>query len=182
MKATTDRNDNLIGSGNYHVEHTVYDFPEFPSIQSTVTESNTSETVYIRYANRENGRNVTVRFSWHINNAVEFGDQLDGNTTSRDEVLYRLGLMRRTFIPNSFLFIGKRMVKKSAMKNYEEADLTIGEMYELGEDADLSRFVGKLAKGSNYLITSSKVDKVLESRTDRLGNTVYCGKYIYEQL
>lgn len=182
MKTTTDRHDNLIGNGNYHVDHTVYEFPEFPSIYSSVTKSNTSETVYVRYANADNGKSITVRFSWHLNNAVEFGDQLDGNTTSREEVLYKLGLMRRTFIPNSFLFIGKRMVKKSAMLNYEEAELTIQEMYDLGEDADLSQFVGKLAKGSNYLITSSKVDKVLESYTDRLGNTVYRGKYIYEQL
>lgn len=182
METKTDRNDNPIGNGDYHVSYVIFDFPEYDFINTSVTFSNTSESVYVRYTNMNNGKSITVRFSTHISNAIEFGDQLNGATATKEEVLYHLGLMKRTFIPESYLSINKRNVGKSEMKNYKEAELTIKEMYALGENADLSRFVGKLAKGSNYLILGSKVEKVYKSGLDRLGRTAYFGKYIYEPL
>ena len=180
MKALTDRNDNLIGDGTYHVEHHIIDLENYPQVSYTVSRSNTSETVYVKYFNSENGKEITVRFSWHENNAVKFGDQLNGYTASSDEILYRLGLKTRTFIPNTFLAIAKRMVKKVEMKNYEEADLTIQEMYALGAGADISDHTGKLAKGSNWLIEGTEIVEHEETRTDHFGNKVRIGKYIYK--
>lgn len=180
MKALKDRKDNLIGDGTYHVEYHVIDLDNYPQVSYTVDKSDTSESVYVRYSNAENGKSITVRFSWHENNAVKFGDQLNGYTASENEILYRLGLKTRTFIPNTFLAIAKRMVKKVEMKNYEEADLTIQEMYALGAGADISAHTGKLAKGSNWLIEGTEITEHEETRTDHFGQKVRIGKYIYK--
>lgn len=80
--------------------------------------------------------------------------------------------MRRIFVPNTHLIIGKQSVAKKNLSNYEEAELTIQEMYALGEGADLSKYVGKIAKGSNYLIYSDKVLKYEDK----------FGEYKYEKI
>lgn len=178
MKAPTDRNGNPIGNGTYHVEHHVIDLSDYPQVSYSIDKSNTSETVYVKYFNSENGKEITVRFSWHENNAVMFGDQLPGSATS-DEILYHLGLKTREFVPNTYLMIAKRMVKKIEMKNYEESELTIQEIYALGAGADISAHKGKLAKGSNWLIEGTEVVECKETRLDYLGRTNIIGKYIY---
>jgi hypothetical protein len=180
MNARQDKKENNIGDGKCHVEPIIFDFSEFSFIDYKVAESNTTESVYVTYTNSQNGKSVTVRFSWHVSNAVEFGDQLNGNIATKEEVLYYLGLAKRTFVAETYLFIQKRSIKKSEVKNFEEAELTISEMYELGEGADLSAFVGKLAKGSNYLIEGNKVERKAQTTIDKLGRVVSCGKYIYE--
>jgi hypothetical protein len=180
MKALKDRKDNVIGDGTYHVEYHVVDLADYPQVDYRVDKSDTSESVYVKYSNAENGKSITARFSWHENNAVRFGDQLNGNIASKDEILFHLGLKTREFIPNTYLMIAKRMVKKSAMKYYEEADLTIQEMYALGAGADISAHTGKLAKGSNWLIEGTEITEHEETRTDHFGNKVRIGKYIYK--
>lgn len=179
MKALKDRNDNLIGDGTYHVGYHVIDLENYPQASYTISKSNTSETVYVNYFNSENGKEITARFSWHENNAVKFGDQLNGCTASENEILYHLGLKTREFIPNTFLMIAKRMVKKIEMKNYKESELTIQEIYALGAGADISAHTGKLAKGSNWLIEGTDITEREETRTDHFGKEVRIGKYIY---
>lgn len=178
METLTDRNDNPIGNGSYHVEHYIIDLENYPQVSYTVNRSNTSETVYVKYFNSENSKEITVRFSWHENNAVLFGDQLPGSATS-DEILYHLGLKTRDFVPNTYLMIAKRMVKKVEMKDYKESELTIQEMYALGAGADISAHTGKLAKGSNWLIEGTVISEYEETRTNAFGNDVRVGKYIY---
>lgn len=162
-----DKNDNIIGTGLCHADYNVIDFSEYKNIQTTVSKSDTSESVYVYYRNTDNNTVAIVRFSNHTCNGVEFGDYLDG--ASKDEVLYRLGMKQRKFIPDTRLFIGFEKVKKADLEKYEEAELTIKEMYALGKDADISACKGKLAKGSNYLIFSDKV-REFELKT---------GQYIY---
>jgi len=182
MKAQIDRLGNPIGDGSYNVDYDILDFSEYPQIYTDVSRSETTETVYVTYINNDNLNRIIVRFSNHTNNAIEFGDQLDGNFASRNEVLYYLGLKKRTFIPNTYLSIDNRHVSKKDIAKgiYEEAELTIKEMYDLGKDADLSNFVGKLAKGSNYLIIGNKVNECIDKYTDRLGIEKIRGKCIYE--
>ena len=180
MKALKDRNDNLIGNGTYHVEHHVIDLSDYPQVSYCIDKSNTSETVYVKYFNSENGKEITTRFSWHENNAVKFGDQLNGYIASENEILYHLGLKTREFIPNTYLAIAKRMVKKVEMKNYDESDLTIQEIYALGAGSDISAHTGKLAKGSNWLIEGTDITEHEETRTDHFGKEVRIGKYIYK--
>jgi len=180
MKAKSDRQDNPIGNGNYHVSYDLFDFSEFPFIVTTVNESKTTESVYVTYTNNNNGKIITVRFSWHENNATKFGDQLNGNVATREEVLYNLGIMNRTFVPDTFLFIEWKSVKKSDVKIYREAELTLKEMYALGAGADISMYTGKLAKGSNRLIIGTKVEELNVTTTDICGHIVDLGMYIYE--
>lgn len=168
MKAIEDRSGNVIGTTN--VEHYVYEFPEYKEIRSSVSGSETTESVYVYYTNTDTGKTVTCRFSNHGNNGVKFGMQLDGRGATKDEILFGLGLKKRTFVPNVRLFIGTQQVAKKKMADYEESTLTIREMYALGKDADLSAHVGKLAKGSNYVVFDSAVKEVVCSE----------GHYIYE--
>lgn len=180
MKTLKDRNDNPIGDGRYHVEHHVIDLENYPQVSYSIDKSNTSETVYVKYFNSDNGKEITTRFSWHENNAVKFGDQLNGYTASENEILYHLGLKTREFIPNTYLAIAKRMVKKVEMKNYDESELTIQEIYALGEGADISSHTGKLAKGSNWLIEGTIISECEETRANCFGQEVRIGKYIYK--
>lgn len=106
------------------------------------------------------------------------GDQLDW-TASREEILFHLGLATRTFIPDTRLFIASRQVSKKSLGQYEEAELTINEMYELGAGADLSKYTGKLAKGSNYLIQGTEVKELESAGIDAFGNKRVLGKYTY---
>lgn len=168
----TDRSGNYIGDGSSHTSYFVHE-----DIPYTVILSDNSESVYVRYYSGD--KSITVRFSNHENNAVKFGDQLNGRLATKDEILFHLGLKKRTFIPNTYLSISSRMVKKIEVCKYEEAELTIKEMYDLGAGADLSPFKGKLAKGGNRLILGDKVEEVVETRTNVFGQSVQMGEFIY---
>ncbi len=76
-----------------------------------------------------------------------------------EHILWKLGFMKREFIQDTYLGIGNRQLSNADLDKYEEAELTIQEMYELGDGADLSKFVGKRAKGGRYLITGNRVNR-----------------------
>ena len=176
----TDRLGNYIPDfGN--CDYWILNFPG-TDIQSEVNFSEKTESVYVRYSSSKTHRCVTCRFSWHVNNAVLFGDQLDGRFASEDEILYRLGYKKREFLPDTRLWIASQKVAKKRLHLYEEAPLSIQEMYALGEDADLSEYKGKLARGGNYLILGDKVEKVKETGRDWLGREVVYGTYIYSDI
>lgn len=177
-----DRAGNEIGDGTHHSYYRVSEFNEYPEIKSSVSESATTESVYVTYTNTKNGETVTVRFSDHENNATKFGDQLNGNSYSDNEILHRLGLKQRVFIPDTYLMIDSRQVAMKKLDQFEEAPLTIKEMYDLGKDADISQHKGKLAKGSNYLILGDKVTEQINTGRDYFGNPVQRGKYIYKDI
>ncbi len=178
--AKTDKTGNLIGDGSWNIDPTVYNFCNYPQISNTISESESTETTYVRYFNNENGKSITVRFSWHENNATKFGDQLNGFATSENEVLFHLGLKNRFFVPYTYLSIWTRMVSKKEIDKYEMINLTIKELYALGKNSDLSAFTGKLAKDSNFLILGDKVTEQVSTKTNILGGGVQLGKYIYE--
>lgn len=175
----TDRFGNYIGTDSSHTYYRVEDFSDYPQISSSISKSDNTESVYVRYYNSDNGQSIVVRFSDHSNNATLFGDQLDW-TASREEILFHLGLATRTFIPDTRLFIDSRQVSKKTLDQYQEAELTIGEMYELGAGADLSDYTGKLAKGSNYLIQGTQVKEFKDTRIDAFGNERVFGKFVYQ--
>lgn len=180
-KAKEDRYGNFIGDGKFHHDYKVEEFPEFPQVSSRVQMADTTESVYVYYTNNDNGKSICCRFSWHMCNAVELGDMLNGNIATADEILFHLGLRHRTFVPDTRLIIGFYCVAYKKMSaDIEEADLTLSEMYALGEGAVLSAYVGKRAKGSNRIITSSKVEKVEVTTTDRFGIKRTVGHYVYE--
>ena len=58
------------------------------------------------------------------------------------------------------LFIASQQVKKIDVGNYDEAPLTIQEMYALGAGASLADYKGKLAKGSRYMILGDSVKAI----------------------
>ena len=178
----TDKTGNYIGDGRFHVNHEVFDFPKYPQIETSVSFSDTTESVYVTYYNNEN--RITCRFSHHQNknNAVKFGDQLDGYLATELEVLYRLGLATREFIPSTYLSIKYHQIKKVLVQKYEMADKTIHELYQLGEGADLSEYTGKVAKDSNYLITGNTITLETRTRTNIFGNTVKVGEYVYSEI
>lgn len=168
-----DKYDNPIGGD--HVDYDVMDLSKY-GVESRVSKSEQSESVYVYY--RRGEKVAKVRFSRHYSSCVYDGGVMDGWAT-KQEILFELGLMDREFIPSTHLIIGKNMVKMSDVENYEEADLTIQEMYALGAGADLSPYVGKLAKGSRYLIFSQKVEEVVDTRKNWLGAQVPIGHYLY---
>ena len=157
MKATTDRQGNPIGG--IHEDYDVIDFAAkgYDFIKASVSKAETTESVYVYYRNTCNGNVACVRFSRHTCNAVKFGDVLDWSDT--DEILYRLGLKGKKVVDDfsTRLFIASQQVKKIDVGNYEEAPLTIQEMYALGAGASLADYKGKLAKGSRYLILGDSV-------------------------
>ena len=165
--AAFDRLGNIVGDGRFHADYNVFDFSTlgYDFIKSSVSKSETSESVYVYYRNTQNDKVACVRFSWHTCNAVRFGDVLD--FTDKDEILYRLGLKTKKRIDEfkTRLAIGFQTVKKVDAHKYEEAELTIQEIYALGAGADISQYVGKLAKGSRYLILSKKIN----SYEDKVG-------------
>jgi hypothetical protein len=177
----TDRKGNEIGDGSFHVPHKVIEFPENDKIRATVSKSDTTESVYVTYTNEDNGKSITTRFSNHENNAVKFGDQLNGDIAKKDEILFHLGLKDRTFVPNTYLSIFKQAVARKNLDKYEEADKTIKELYDLGEGADISKYKGKIAKGSNYLILGDTVTKEEEKGRDAFGGETRKGKFIYTE-
>ncbi|MDR0509541.1 MAG: hypothetical protein LBH06_00425 [Rikenellaceae bacterium] len=155
--ALTDRSGNYIGDGSWHYEPKVFDFPEYPQISVSVSYSNTTESSYVRYNNTNNGRSITVRFSGHGNNATKFGDQLNGDLTGRDEVLYRLGLKGKNVERVPFPLVPTRMVKKKEVGNYGTTDKTLDEIAAPGIGADISEYNGKVIKGTSLLITGDRV-------------------------
>ncbi len=172
----TDRDGNFIGDGSYHVSYDVMEFAEYPQITSRVSKSASTESVYVTYGNPQNGASVTVRYSNHSNNAVSFGDELDGRMDRemmRARILYELGLGDREFIPSRVKSIPTRMVSKQDLADgkYEEADKTEEELYRLPVGTDISRYKNKLFKGSNELILA---DKILHLNVNNVR-----GRYVY---
>ncbi len=162
-----DRDGNPIGDGSWHMNYKVDEVAlSYPNISYKVDESASTESVYVTYTNNdpkypENGRpKVTVRYSIHDSNAVKFGDQLRGEAVERNngELLYRLGLKEREWIPAPS--VPTRTVSKKDLKNntYEESGLTERDIMLLPVGADIAEHKGKLIKGTNELIL---VDKVL---------------------
>jgi hypothetical protein len=100
---------------------------------------------------------------------------------SDNEILHRLGILGRVFIPLKRKRILSRAVsKKDILKGiYEEADKTIKELYALPVGTDISMYKGKIAKGGNSLIQGDKVEEYIEQRTGYFGETVTLGDYIY---
>lgn len=175
----TDRFGNTIIKGNYNVPYQVFDFSDYPQVFNSVSKSETTESVYITYSNSENNNRISVRFSTHINNAVEFGDQLDGDFATAYEILYHLGLKKRTFVPKKRLYIRANCIKRKLLNDYDEAELTMTEMYALGVGADITKFIGKRTKGGSWLILGEKVEELIETRKNRLGQLLQVGEYIY---
>lgn len=181
MENLFDRNGNpILKNSGYNVDYHVFDFSEYPQIKHKVNKSETTESVYVYYSNIENEKSATVRFSLHENNAVKFGDQLNGNLASKEEVLFHLGLAQRKFIPGEYLFIHTNQIAKKNIQKYEEADKTIQELYAMGADSDISAYKNKRAKNSNYLILSDKIERQVTERKNAFGQYVQVGKYIYE--
>lgn len=178
MTTKFDREGNIIGDGTFHADYAVLDLSSY-GVLSEVSKSDNSESVYIIYSCASTRKAITVRFSNHNNNAVKFGDQLNGYITTADEILYRLGLKKAVFVPDTYLYIPSQMVAKKNLRNYEEADLTIQEMYALGRDADISMYKGKIAKGGNYLILGDTVKEYERKGRDAFGREVVIGNYIY---
>jgi ribosomal protein S18 acetylase RimI-like enzyme len=175
-----DRMDNYIGDGTYHSTYNVIDFQN-PNISATVSKSQTTESVYVNYYNSENQKSITVRFSNHINNAVKFGDQLD-EFASKDEIAYRLGLKQRVFVQKTSKYIETRQVSNKSISQFQEADITIQELYSLDFNTDISEYKGKLAKGSNYLILGDKVNEYKEVSRNAFGVPVPIGTYTYKDI
>ena len=96
--------------------------------------------------------------------------------------MYHLGLIERVFVPETYLYIGSRSVGKKDLDTYEVSNLTIQEMYSLGEGADLSEHVGKLALNSNYLIQDNIVRKFNKTKLNAFGFEVQIGKFIYNNI
>jgi hypothetical protein len=148
---------------NYKVDEVAL---SYPNISYKVDESASTESVYVTYTNNdpkypENERpKVTVRYSNHDSNAVKFGDQLRGEAVERNngELLYRLGLKEREWIPAPS--VPTQTVSKKDLENgtYEESGLTERDIMLLPVGADIAEHKGKLIKGTNKLIL---VDKVL---------------------
>jgi hypothetical protein len=180
-KAKTDRSGNLIGDGNFHVPYKILDFSEYPQIGFRVDKSSSTESVYVTYY-ADNGKSIKVRFSNHENNAVKFGDELDGDFAGELEVLFHLGFAERVFVPYTQLVIDSRQIKKSLMKDYEMSDKTMKELYAMGEGADLSEYQGKLAKDSNYLILGNTVEKENMKGLDAMGREAFRGTYKYQRI
>jgi hypothetical protein len=182
VRLRTDRSGNEIGDGGWNVEPEIMDFKEYPQITSNVNKSQTTESTYVTYTNKDNSKSITVRFSNHENNAVKFGDQLNGYTATANQILYKLGLKTRDFIPEKYLSIWATQVKRKDVGNYEMADKTMPELYALGKDADLSDYKGKVAKNSNWLILGDKVSELDKTTRDAFGNSVRLGKYEYHDI
>lgn len=171
--------DNPIGNGKSHVAYFIEDFSEYPQISASVSFSETSESVYVNYLNSANIESITVRFSNHVNNATRFGDQLDGYSCTRQEILYRLGLKKRIFIPGRKKTIYASQVAKSQVSFYETTDITIQEMYNLPVGTSLEKYTGKLAKDSRWLILGDAVEEVEITTRNAFGQYVRAGHYEY---
>ena len=158
-KQNYDRYGNLVGDGSWHHDYHVVDFSDMPEIDVRVSKSNTSESVYVRYLHCPTMKSITCRFSTHISNAVLYDVELNGHTATRDEILYKLGLKKCKWVANTKIHIPARQVGKAKFADYEIAELTLDEMYALGEGADISMYTNKVAKGSNWLILGTYIGR-----------------------
>lgn len=175
-----DKSGNYIGDGKHHVEYNVKDLTKkYPQISQKVDKSETTESVYVTYVNNDNDKKVTLRFSNHENNAVKTGEQLNGYITSEDEILYKLDLKKRVFVPETRLIFPFSQVSKKKINQYKESPLTIREIYSLGENADISKYKGMIAKDSNYLIEGDTIKKVEMHTLNSKGEKVRIGSYKY---
>lgn len=175
----TDRFGNTIGDVN--VDYRIEDLSAYSTeIRTKVQKSNSTESVYVYYILGD--KMAVVRFSSHSCNGVEFGNYIDGNTYPIDEILYRLGLVKRVFIPNTYLSIYTQQVAKKKIASYEMADITIQEMYAMGEGADLSAYKGKIAKDSNYLILGDTITREVVEVRNSFGQKVTRGRYEYQAI
>lgn len=175
----TDRIGNYIGDGTFHADYTTF---EIDNVTVDVNLSETTESVYITYTNVLNGNTCRVRFSNHECNAVKFGNILDGNFCTLNDVMYHLGMIERVFVPETYLYISSITVGKKDLDKYEVSDLTIQEMYNMGEGADLTKHVGKLALNSNYLIQDNIVRKFNKTKRNVFGFDVQVGKFVYSNI
>lgn len=152
-----DINGQMIGNGDSHCAYNIEEFPGLP-IKTNVQKSLSSESVYVTYLHMETLKLAKVRFSSHTCNDVEFGAVIDGHSTNvRNEILYKLGLVERRFVPAFSGCITFQNVAKKKMHLYEVADKTIAELSSLPAGTDISEYRGKIAKDSSMVITSSKV-------------------------
>ena len=183
-KVRTDKEGNYMGDGAFHNQGHIEDMSMYADVEVRLDKINTSESVYVVYTRAVGSeiKSIKVRFSNHNNNGVRLGMELDGNLASREEILYHLDYATREFIPQTQLMIASRQVKKVLIPTFEECDKTMRELYAMGKDADLSAYVGKLAKGSNYLIQGTKVEEHFVKRLDAFGNEVFVGHYNYTIL
>lgn len=160
MKERYDENDQPIGDGTTHCSYRIEDFGELP-VRAIVSESYSTESVYVTYTNLDSHVSVKVRFSSHTCNDVKFGAAIDGNTSdARNEILFRLGFIDRIPVPFFVNHIHTQYVAKKKLHAYEEADKTIAEIIALPAGTDISEYRGKLAKGTTKMITSDKVLRV----------------------
>lgn len=157
MKERYDENGHLIGDGSWHHPYHIEEFPGL-NLRITVQKSATTESVYVFYMNRETLEYAKVRFSSHISNDLKYGAVIDGKSPdARNEILFRIGLMTKTFIPRFVNHIHTQYVAKKKLHLYEEADKTIAELTALPAGTDISEYRGKIAKGTTLMITSDKI-------------------------
>lgn len=176
----TDKAGNYIGDGTYHSSFNVIDLSQY-GVTSHVEKSSTTESVYVYYYLGQ--EKVTVRYSDHECNAIKFGDVLDGNILNVDELMFRLGLKKRIFIPLVRKYIDTRKVKKSEIgTKFEVSDVTIQELYAMPADTDITQYKGKVCKGSNYLVLGDSVKESEEMRLNMFGEPVAIGTYVYSNI
>ena len=180
-----DADGNMIGDGSIHRPYSIVDFSGYPQISHSVSKSATTESVYVTYRNEETGDKAVVRFAGHNNNATRFGDQMvgwDGDSPyakrNENELKYRLGLVDKNIKYGTH--IDMRSVSNADMESgkYEEADITLAELYALPAETDISQYTGKLAKGSRELILG---DVVKENRK-KIAKIEYTPRYSLQSV
>jgi hypothetical protein len=177
MKAREDKHGNPIGDGSRHVGYDVYDFSERGDIKVSVSESVTSESVYVYY--RFGDRVATVRYSDHICGGVIDGAYILGGTPyTGKEILAALGFIRKVWRPNAYVEVGQT-VKKSRRGEYAMCPLTRAELRAKGVGADIGEYtgmlveVGEIGTGQSYAPVSG--GKVVAS------DNRYDGEWAYEE-
>ena len=173
---TTMYNDSYLrGDGTVHNDYIV---EKIEGVTSYVTKSNTSESVYVTYC--KDDKRVVVRFSNHTCNSLEWGNVLDGNFATVNEIKFRLEMISRKAILVEKTIIGTQKCKKVDMDKYEELEYTIQDLYKMPIDTDFTPFIGKRCKNSQYVVISG-IEKYNPFRVDNLGNKHYeVEKFIYE--
>lgn len=167
----TDKNGFQIGDGTWHTPFHVFEFPEYPSIEASVSKSLGTESVYVKYVDNATSKSITMRFSGHVNNAVRFGLELS-SAAPREAVLHALGYMSRTFVHDVIAKVSTRRLKAEELESCESTDMTEAEILALGIGADISHLVGKRVKGTDRVVKGNKVR----------GSEQVTGKYIYEKI
>lgn len=73
--------------------------------------------------------------------------------------IYEVLNFHRELLKRLQIHIPARQVGKAKLADYEIAELTLDEMYALGEGADISMYTNKVAKGSNWLILGTYIGR-----------------------